>query len=533
MVEWLKNSVFYQIYPQSFKDTNSDGIGDLKGITEKLDYVKNMGFTAIWINPCFKSPFFDAGYDVEDFYSVAPRYGTNDDMKNLFEEAHKRGLHIILDLVAGHTSIECKWFKESMKPEKNKYSGRYIWSDYVHHDMKGIHNINGAIKGYSTRNGAFAVNYYFCQPALNYGFWDLTEPWQMSIDSPDAISTREEILNIMRFWLKMGCDGFRVDMANSLVKNDREHLGTIKIWQEMLGIIRKEFPNAAFLSEWGEPDLSLEAGFDMDFLLPVGSSHYIDLFHSETPFFSHNACGTIREFLAKYMENRDKVKNSGKEGIISLSSDCHDTKRFSRKLDEAEIKLAFAFIMSMPSVPYVYYGDEIGMKYLEDIKSVEGGYERTGSRSPMQWNDEANAGFSNAAPDDLYIMQDPDRNRPTVEKQIADEASILNELKRQISIRKSNPELQELSEITIVSDTYPLCYLRGSKEDGILVIINPSDAEYEIEIGFNIKNYDVIYEFNAPVVVQKNKIKISGCSASYIQIIPNDQINSENEKLGE
>ena len=118
MKSWLKNAVFYEIYPQSFNDTNADGIGDFCGIIEKLDYIRDMGFTAIWMNPCFDSPFADAGYDVRDIYKAAARYGTNEDLKKLFDEVHKRGLHIILDLVPGHTSVECKWFSESKKADK-------------------------------------------------------------------------------------------------------------------------------------------------------------------------------------------------------------------------------------------------------------------------------------------------------------------------------------------------------------------------------------------------------------------------------
>lgn len=115
MKTWLSNCVFYEVYPQSFKDSNADGIGDIPGIIEKLDYIAEMGFRGIWLNPCFKSPFMDAGYDVEDFYTVAPRYGTNEDLKRLFIEAHKRGIHVLLDLVPCHTSTTCKWFLESMK----------------------------------------------------------------------------------------------------------------------------------------------------------------------------------------------------------------------------------------------------------------------------------------------------------------------------------------------------------------------------------------------------------------------------------
>src|SRR5574344_1363856 len=129
MPSWLQDAVFYEIYPQSFKDTNGDGIGDIDGITESLDYIKELGCNALWINPCFDSPFKDAGYDVRDYEKVAPRYGTNDDLVHLFTEAHKRNIRILLDLVPGHTSEEHPWFLERGKAEENPYSGRYIWTD--------------------------------------------------------------------------------------------------------------------------------------------------------------------------------------------------------------------------------------------------------------------------------------------------------------------------------------------------------------------------------------------------------------------
>ena len=120
MPAWLKEAIFYEIYPQSFYDSNGDGIGDLPGIVEKLDYIKDLGFNALWINPCFDSPFMDAGYDVKDYYKIAPRYGTNDDARVLFEEAHKRGIRVLLDLVPGHTSDKHKWFRASRRPDRNK-----------------------------------------------------------------------------------------------------------------------------------------------------------------------------------------------------------------------------------------------------------------------------------------------------------------------------------------------------------------------------------------------------------------------------
>ena len=129
--EWLEKAVFYEIYPQTFYDSNGDGIGDLNGIRQKLDYLQSLGITAVWLNPCFESPFMDAGYDVSDYYKVAPRYGTNDDLRLLFAEARLSGIRILLDLVPGHTSIEHPWFKASCRPERNPYSDYYIWTDSV------------------------------------------------------------------------------------------------------------------------------------------------------------------------------------------------------------------------------------------------------------------------------------------------------------------------------------------------------------------------------------------------------------------
>ena len=142
--EWLNNAVFYEIYPQSFNDTNADGIGDFNGIIEKLDYIRELGCNAIWINPCFKSPFGDAGYDVEDYYTAAPRYGTNEDLARVFSEAHARGIHVLLDLVPGHTAVTHKWFKESMKAGRNEFTDRYVWTNSI----SGITRGNGLYPRY-------------------------------------------------------------------------------------------------------------------------------------------------------------------------------------------------------------------------------------------------------------------------------------------------------------------------------------------------------------------------------------------------
>ena len=470
MPKWLDNAVFYEIYPQSFLDTNADGIGDFQGIIRKLDYIKSLGCNALWINPCFLSPFGDAGYDVADYCTVAPRYGTNEDLKELFAQAHSRGIHVLLDLVPGHTSWEHPWFQESMKPEKNAYTDRYVWTDSIWESPEGM----GCLRGLSQRDASCALNFFTCQPALNYGFYEITKPWQQSPEDPGPRATLEAMMDVMRFWLSMGCDGFRVDMAMSLVKNDPEGLGTIALWQKVRAFLDREFPEAAMVSEWGEPEKSLRGGFHMDFLLHFGPSHYNDLFRCEHPFFSDSGLGDASAFVAKYLESREKA---GKNGLMCIPSGNHDMDRLARYVTGQEGKLAFAFLLTMPGAPFLYYGDEIGMRYVENITSVEGGYGRTGSRSPMQWDTSVNAGFSTAAKDRLYIPQDPDPNRPNAAGQMADPDSLWHQVQSLIALRQANPALQNRGGITFVSTGAPgtpLAYERFQGEQKLLVVINPS-----------------------------------------------------------
>lgn len=508
--EWLETAVFYEIYPQSFKDTDGDGIGNINGITEKLPYIKELGCNAIWINPCFESPFLDAGYDVSDYCKVAPRYGSNEDLVALFNEAHKLGMHVLLDLVPGHTSWEHPWFKESMKAGKNEFTDRYVWTDSVWEEPKGY----ATLRGVSERDGSCIVNFFTHQPALNYGFYRPECAWQLAMDSEGAMATREALKDIMRFWLSRGCDGFRVDMAGSLVKNDEGQKGTIALWQDIGAFLDEEFPEAAMVSEWGEPDKSLAGGFHMDFLLHFGPSHYNDLFRCEAPFFMGK--GDAGAFVEKYM---DSYKRSEKKGLICIPSGNHDMDRLARHIKGDRRKLAFAFLLSMPGAPYIYYGDEIGMNYVEGLASVEGGYGRTGSRSPMQWDDSANAGFSSAAAGKLYIPIDPDPARPIASAQINDVTSLRSEVKKLIGIRQSHKALQSLGEIEFVSDGAagkPLAYIRSTDAERIFVAINPTDKDCEVNTGNEPGK--VIYSFGKGAEFSGDKCMIGACSAVYAVI---------------
>lgn len=513
MAKWLDDAIFYEIYPQSFMDTNNDGIGDFKGIISKLDYIKDLGFNAIWINPCFDSPFMDAGYDVKDYYKIAPRYGTNEDAEELFAEAHKRGMHILFDLVPGHTSDQHIWFTESKKAEPNEYTHRYVWTDNIWTVPEGY----ATLRGISDRDGSCIVNFFSTQPALNYGFYNRTESWQQSPDDEGPQATLNEMINVIRFWLSKGCDGFRVDMAGSLVKNDPDGTGTIALWQKVRAFLDKEFPEAAFVSEWGEPDKSLMGGFHMDFLLHFGPSHYNDLFRCENPYFRKDGKGQVSEFLAKYLENYNKTNG---KGLICIPSGNHDMERLAYFLDEEERKIAFAFLLSMPGAPFIYYGDEIGMRYVEGLKSVEGGFNRTGSRTPMQWdNSMKNAGFSTADASKLYIRQDDENGRPDVVSNIENENSLLNEIKKLIAIRKEHEALQSnalVEFLNVAEGEYPLVYVRKCEKECVLVIINPSNQEIKINLDLKVNN--CIYSYNDKEIDLSNEeITVPAQSAFYLQ----------------
>ena len=404
MPQWLRDAVFYEIYPQTFYDTNKDGIGDIEGIIEKLDYVKELGCNALWINPCFDSPFKDAGYDVRDYKRVAPRYGTNEDLVRLFDTAHGKGIRVLLDLVPGHTSEEHEWFKASGRADKNEYSGRYIWTDSW---FKGIGG-HPYIGGEAERDGTYMLNFFKCQPALNYGFKEKREPWQTGMDEPDAIATREAIKDVMRFWLDKGCDGFRVDMADSLVKEDDENKsGTCRVWQDIMRMLKEEYPDAAMVSEWSNPYQAINgAGFHMDFYLDHWHNGYNTLFRDyecsevDNSYFKSDGDGDINRFLEDYLPKYEATRD---KGYISFMTCNHDTIRPRYNLTEEELKVAYAFLFTMPGVPFLYYGDEIGLNYIADMPTKEGGYTRTGSRTPMQWTDGVNAGFSEGEPDKLYL----------------------------------------------------------------------------------------------------------------------------------
>ena len=490
MSDWLENAVFYEIYPQSYFDSNGDGIGDLRGILQKLEYLQYLGINAMWLNPCFASPFQDGGYDISDFYQVAPRYGTNDDMRLLFDEARRRGIRVLLDLVPGHTSTENAWFKESCKAERNAYSDWYIWTNSV-----WTWNAPGVqmVIGYSERDGNYITNFFHFQPALNYGFAkpDPDHPWQQPVDAPGPQTVRRELKNIMKFWLDLGASGFRVDMAGSLVKNDPGNLETARLWREMRLWLDGAYPEARLVSEWSSPTVAIPSGFHMDFLLPFASPAYQALFSmkdlpasskdaSSSCFFDPNRPGNIRPFLDDYLPLYQATRG---QGFIVIPSGNHDTTpRLGNGRSPRDLELAYLFLFSMPGVPFIYYGDEIGMRSPEKIKSKEGGYGRTGARTPMQWDATPNAGFSSAPMEQLYLPVEASPDRPNVAVQRANPESLLEHVRQLIALHQAHPALcasGTFEPVYAEAGELPFVYKRQAGDEKLIVAINPADQPCE------------------------------------------------------
>jgi maltose alpha-D-glucosyltransferase/alpha-amylase len=497
---WVADAVFYQIYPQSYYDSNGDGIGDLNGIIQKLDYVKSLGVNAIWLNPFFDSPFNDAGYDTRDYYKVAPRYGTNEDAKRLFQEAHKRGLKVIFDYVITYTAIDHPWFIESCKGTPNKYTNWYVWNDNVWKMEEGEF-ANRFIQGYGQRNGNFMRNFFWSEPALNFGFGkpDSSKPWQIPTRHPDVLALREELKKVFCFWMDMGADGIRADMAGALVKGTDVNGDTKKFWKEIRQVVKEKYPEAFLVSEWSYPKDALDA-FHADFfhwfdgyndLTQKESWRILNGYSEGHSFFDKEGKGNIAYFLSKYMEQYRETKS---KGYIVLPLGNHDNARMNVNRTPDELELIMVFGITMPGVPFIYYGNEIGMRQLSDMPQIEGAYKpRAGARTPMQWTSGTNRGFSSADFSKLYLPVDTSIDAPNVETEQKDQASLLNRVKKLIQLKHTEPALAAYAEFTPLyakENTYPFIYTRTNGNDVLLVIINPAEkaatAEFQTSVPYNM-----------------------------------------------
>ena len=497
---WLNDAVFYQIYPSSFQDSDNNGIGDIPGITSRLDYISSLGVTAIWLNPIYVSGWTDGGYDVIDFYKVDPRFGTNTDLVNLTREAHARGIKVVLDLVAGHSSDQCEWFLQSREAPNLRYSDYYIWPSFKPEDdsqgqvldyAASVSSKAGLLRKFvktdAPRGPYYIKNFFDTQPALNFGFADPDpeHPWEQAVDDPGPKAMRRELKNIISFWMDKGVDGFRVDMASSLVKNDPDRSATISLWKNDLSPwFKGEYPEGILIAEWFEPSQAIEAGFDLDFFCHEGQYNYSTLFFNtnrmtgkpQDCYFSLDGKGQLRTWYDLYIHQYDAVKG---KGYVCMPSGNHDFTRLcsGTRNTEQQLKIAMTFFLTMPGAPFIYYGDEIGLKNIAGLPSVEGAGNRTGTRIPMLWDSGKNAGFSGAPTEKLYIPQDPDPGRRTVESQENNPLSLLNYVRALLTLRRNYPALGNNGDWKLLSNPdnpYPMIYERSSGGDKCIIVINPT-----------------------------------------------------------
>ncbi|MBO4426935.1 MAG: alpha-amylase [Bacteroidales bacterium] len=551
--EWLKNAVIYQIYPSSYKDSDGNGIGDIPGIISKVDYIAKLGVTAIWINPVFASSWVDGGYDVIDFYRVDPRFGTNNDLVELVRQCHEHGIKVMLDLVAGHTSDKHPWFLQSSEDTNLRYSDYYIWSDRLPDEKAErelaemlsapdfMQNTHGEwMKSDYPRNKYYHKNFYACQPSLNYGFAnpDPNHPWEQSVDAPGPRAVRQEMKNIMSFWYDKGVDGFRVDLAATLVKNDTDHAEVLRFWREIRQWSDANYPDHVLMAEWNDPKYCLASGFNVDmclnntpndsrqmyfdrkhqanggayFTLNGGKPSTMDLYGNPWPEEKVARDVKPADMLKLYYDSfTDAVAWTKDWGYFANLTGNHDHLRLNTgdRNNPDQLRVMLSWVLTTP-LPILYYGDEIGIRSLVALPNKEGSNhndkERAGGRTPMQWDGSANAGFSTCAPEQLYLPVCPEwtpatslpeylkwkeagaknptaKGAITVESQENDPESLLNWTRGLIALRKATPAFWADSEFTPVfneKQPYPMVYTRSDGTDTYMVALNPTGAKQTV-----------------------------------------------------
>lgn len=557
---WLNNTVIYQVYPSSFKDSDGNGIGDIAGVISKLDYIESLGVGVVWFNPLFVSGWIDGGYDVIDYYRVDPRFGTNTDLVNLVNECHKRGIRVMLDLVPGHTSMDHPWFRQSMEADANQqYSDYFIWSDVLpdekaekdlekmlksenpFQDTRGKWMLASEVPG-AERAKYYMKNFYACQPSLNFGYAnpDPNHPWEQGVNDPGPLAVKQELKDILAFWYSKGVDGFRVDMANSLIKNDNDRSAIKAFWREIRTWMDANYPQRVLMAEWNNPKNCLAAGFNVDMYLnnqrSTNRQMYFDRKHQADGgvYFSLNGCKPSvkdlygnpwpedqvdrsvnpEEVLKAYYKNYgEAVSKTSHLGYFAQITGNHDHLRFNTGARNSadQLKVTMAWILTQ-QLPILYYGDEIGLRSLADLPNVEGanhnGKERAGARSPMQWDSTENAGFSTCAPENIYIPVCPEwtpatswplykewkaagcknptsKGMITVESQDSDPQSLLNWTRALIQLRKETPAFWADSSwepVLTEGKPYPMVYKRSDGESTYLVALNPTDQRRDVAI---------------------------------------------------
>ena len=480
--KWWKEAVFYQIYMPSYADSNGDGYGDFKGMTQKLDYLQNLGIKGIWLTPFLKSPKVDNGYDVANYYEVDPTYGNKSDFDTFLNAAHKRGIKVIIDMVFNHTSTDSKWFEESRKSKDNPYRDYYIWKDEPN-------NWESFFGGTAWEKDNLTNQHYYHK--FDKRMADLN--WS----NPKVVT---EIQNVLRFWLDAGVDGFRLDVINFLTTNgitkdnpmkDGKQDHTNDIDQEgvknAMQIIKStvsEYDNRFIVGEIGSDKIEVLKQYQSQDLLDV--------------VFNFNF-GSIKEFSTQRIFDELESMEKNMSNYPTLFFGSHDMPRMIDRLADGNVDKATALtalILTAKGVPFIYYGEEIGMHNIisqnrDEMVDIQGRthyklarekgkndkeallegneHNRDKSRSPMQWNANSFAGFSNKK---TWIKINPDYKKTNVEVLKSQKKSILNTYKKLIALRNKERVLQYGTYENLEYEKDQISFTRSFEGEKITVIIN-------------------------------------------------------------
>jgi alpha-glucosidase len=476
---WWQTGVLYQIYPRSFQDSNADGVGDLKGILQRLDYLTDLGVDALWLSPIFPSPMADFGYDISDYTDIDPLFGTLADLDELIQAAHARGLKILLDLVPNHTSDRHPWFVESRSSRDNPKRDWYIWRDPPPDGgppTNWLSNFGGSAWEYDDATGQYYYHAFLKQqPDLN---------WR----NP-AVSAA--MLDVMRFWLKRGVDGFRVDVIWHLIKDDQfrdnpvntsfvpgkpPHRQLVALYtadrpevHEVIAAMRRvidEFDDRVLIGEIYLPIERLVAYYGRD----LSGTHL--------PFnFSLLETSWHARRLADLIDEYERALPVG--GWPNWVLGNHDRPRVATRIGREQAGLAAVLLLTLRGTPTIYYGEELGFEQVpiapEQVqdpyeKNVPGiGVGRDGCRTPMQWDRSRHAGFSTAEP---WLPLAAKWRTQNVATERADPASLLNLYRRLIALRRQSQALSEGNYQSVATTGDLLAYLRRDGSERILVLLN-------------------------------------------------------------
>jgi oligo-1,6-glucosidase len=518
MSSWYKEAVVYQIYPRSFKDSNADGVGDLRGVIQKLDYLKSLGIDAVWLNPIFKSPNDDGGYDISDYYSIQPEFGTMADFDELLSGLHQRGMKLIMDVVLNHSSDEHEWFVKSRESKNNSYRDYYFWKPGRCNEPPN--NWPSFFGGSAWQWDEATQEYYLHlfsrkQPDLN---------WENPV-------LREELKKLMRFWLMKGVDGLRLDVISAISKRvdfpDTDSL-------DFNETIRKYYANGPRLKEfimemrrdvWDQFDVATVG--EGPGITPQNALEYLNekdglhmIFHFGHMFIDQGGGGrfdpipwTLNDFKNVFQVWDDALKNKG-WGSVFLGN--HDFSRMVSRWGndtlhrESSSKLLITLLLSMRGTPFIYQGDELGMTNMvlnrvsdsKDIETINGWREakklgkseedflkaanyagRDNARTPVQWDDSPGAGFSSAAP---WTPVNPNSSFINAKEQELRSSSILNYFRQMISLRKERKTLVYGDFECLPSAEKLFCYLRSDENERLLVTLNFSDVEMPFPESVNL-----------------------------------------------